>query len=218
MSARGPRNVDDARTGPAPAMSPLSPRSPRSSASQAVIDFWFGVPPVDAPRDEWFRKSEAFDATIRERFGGLIEQALAGGLRDWDRDATGAVARIVLLDQFTRNAFRGTARAFAGDALALEAARALVASGSDRELSGVMRQFVYLPYEHAEDREVQRESLRLFADLAAAHPALADVHAWAVRHHDVIARFGRYPHRNALLGRPSTPDEIEFLRQPGSSF
>jgi uncharacterized protein (DUF924 family) len=185
---------------------------------QAVIDFWFGAPPTDAARGEWFRKDEAFDATIRERFGDLLEQALAGGLRAWDHDPMGALARIVLLDQFTRNAFRGTARAFAGDALALEAACALVASGSDRMLSGVMRQFVYLPFEHAEDREVQRESLRLFAELAAAHPALADVYTWAVRHHDVIARFGRYPHRNALLGRASTAEEIEFLRQPGSSF
>lgn len=185
---------------------------------QAVIDFWFGVPLTGVPRAEWFRKDDAFDDAIRGRFGELVELALAGGLREWDRDATGTVARILLLDQFTRNAFRGTARAFAGDALALEAARALVANGRDRALSGLMRWFVYLPFEHAEDRDAQRESLRLFAELAAAYPALADAYTWAVKHHDVIARFGRYPHRNALLDRPSTAEEIEFLRQPGSSF
>jgi uncharacterized protein (DUF924 family) len=206
-----PRSAASSRSAARPAEGATSPW-------QAVIDFWFGAPPTESPREQWFRKSEAFDAAIRERFGDLIEQALAGGLREWDRDASGAVARIVLLDQFTRNAFRDTARAFAGDALALEAARAMVAGGRDRALPGVMRQFVYLPFEHAEDRETQRDSVRLFAALAADHPALADVHAWAVRHRDVIARFGRYPHRNALLGRPSTPEEIEFLRQPGSSF
>jgi uncharacterized protein (DUF924 family) len=183
-----------------------------------VTAFWFGEPPVDQPREQWFRKSDAFDAEIGRRFGRRIEAALAGDLRDWDAEPQGALARILLLDQFTRNLFRGTARAFAGDALALAAAREQVAKGRDRALSGVMRWFVYLPFEHAEDMAAQRESLRLFAALAAEHPTLADAYTWAVKHHDVIARFGRYPHRNAILGRASTAEEADFLRQPGSSF
>jgi len=186
--------------------------------AQEVIEFWFGTPPRDEPRAEWFRKDAAFDAMLRERFGARVEAALAGGLRQWSREPLGELARILLLDQFTRNVFRGTARAFAGDALALAAARELVARGADRRLPGAMRWFVYLPFEHAEDLPTQRESLRLFAALAAEQPALAEAQLWAVRHHGVIARFGRYPHRNEVLGRESTPEEIEFLRQPGSSF
>jgi uncharacterized protein (DUF924 family) len=186
--------------------------------AQSVIDFWFGAPPVEAPRAEWFRKDEAFDARIRERFGALIDKALAGGLREWDTSAEGTLARILLLDQFTRNAFRGAARAFAGDALALAAARALVTRGADRTLPGLMRQFVYLPFEHAEDAAAQRESLRLFALLEREHPVARGLLHWARRHAEIVARFGRYPHRNALLGRVSTPAEMEFLKRPGSGF
>jgi uncharacterized protein (DUF924 family) len=184
----------------------------------AVIDFWFGPERADAARDVWFRKDPAFDAQIAARFGGLVEAALAGGLRDWDSSPLSALARVLLLDQFTRNIFRDTPRAFAGDALALKAAQALVASGDDGRLNGVQRWFAYLPYEHAEDGAVQRESLRLFAALAAAHPEHASALEWAEKHGEVVWRFGRYPHRNAILGRPSTPAEIEFLSQPGSRF
>jgi len=183
-----------------------------------VIHFWFGSPPSEEPRAEWFRKDAAFDERIRVRFGGEVEAALAGGLRAWDATPTGALARIVLLDQFTRNLFRGTAKAFAGDALALAGAQAMVARGDDRWLSGVMRSFVYLPYEHSEDRAVQAESLRLFAQLAAEHPKQADALVWARKHEAVIARFGRYPHRNEALGRVSTAEELAFLKEPGSSF
>ena len=185
-------------------------------AAQAVIDFWFGA--TDAARDEWFRKDAAFDERIRARFGAQVDRALAGGLTAWDAEPRGALARIVLLDQFPRNLFRGSARAFAGDAQALAAARALVASGAERRLGALQRWFVYLPFEHAEDAAAQAESLRLFGALAAEQPALAGALEWAAKHAAVIARFGRYPHRNALLGRRSTPEEIEFLRQPGSSF
>jgi uncharacterized protein (DUF924 family) len=128
------------------------------------------------------------------------------------------VAQIVLLDQFTRNAWRGSARAFAGDTRALAAAQALVADGHDRTLTGVQRQFVYLPFEHAEDPAMQSESVRLFAQLERDEPAVGELLIWAQRHHDVIERFGRFPHRNAALGRASTPEEIAFLQQPGSSF
>ena len=186
-----------------------------------VLDFWFGPPGDpgrDRPREKWFRKDSAFDGEILARFGALIDEALAGGLRDWDLDLPGAVARIVVLDQFTRNAFRGQARAFAGDALALAASRAIVTRGDDRALPGVQRQFVYLPYEHSEDLAVQRESLDLFARLGRDEPALAGLLEWAQRHHEIVERFGRFPHRNAALGRTSTPEEVAFLATPGSSF
>jgi uncharacterized protein (DUF924 family) len=189
--------------------------------AQAVLDFWFGRA-GDADylqsRAAWFRKDEAFDAAIRDEFGAVIEAALRGELRPWAGTPESAVAWIVVLDQFPRNAFRGSARMFAGDALALAAARALVATGADRTLPGVMRQFVYLPFEHAEDLGVQHESIRLFAELARDEPALAGLPEWARKHMEIVARFGRYPHRNALLGRASTAEEIEFLQQPGSGF
>ena len=191
------------------------------SPAQAVLDFWFGAaddPQHLLPRKQWFVKDEAFDASIRERFGALIESAIGGGCAHWAATPIGAVAQIVVLDQFTRNAWRGNPRAFAGDAIALAAAQALVADGHDRTLPGVQRQFVYLPFEHAEDLVVQRESVRLFAQLERDEPAVGEPLIWAQRHHDVIERFGRFPHRNAALGRASTPEEIAFLQQPGSSF
>lgn len=189
--------------------------------TQAVLDFWFGAPGDPqhlAPRPQWFVKDAAFDALIGERFGDLIERAIAGELAHWAATPAGAVAQIVVLDQFTRNAYRGSARAFAGDGLALAAAQALVAAGQDRALPGVQRQFVYLPFEHAEDLAMQRESLRLFGQLERDVPALDGLLLWAQRHHAIIERFGRFPHRNAALGRASTAPESAFLQQPGSGF
>ena len=186
-----------------------------------VLRFWFapeGSVEHNKSRAVWFRKDEAFDAEIRNRFGALIEEALSGGLSRWSETPAGAVAQILILDQFTRNSFRGTARAFAGDPLAVATARALVADGSDRTLPGVQRQFVYLPFEHAEDLQLQDESMRLFTELAQDEPALADLPKWAEQHRVIIARFGRFPHRNAILGRASTVEEEAFLREPGSSF
>ena len=183
-----------------------------------VLDFWFGDPPSAEARDEWFRKDDAFDVLIRERFAGTLEAALQGSLRDWDATPAGALARIVVLDQFTRNAFRDTPRSFAGDALAREAAVALVDSGGDRQLPPLQRWFAYLPFEHAEDLAAQERALQLYTQLAADAPALADALEWAKKHLVVIARFGRFPHRNAVLGRTSTVEETEFLRQPGSRF
>jgi uncharacterized protein (DUF924 family) len=189
-----------------------------------VLDFWFG-PPDDPghalPREMWFRKDAAVDATIAQRFGTTIEQALAGDLDHWITrpiDPLPALAQVLVLDQFTRNAFRGTARAFAGDARALQTARALVASGADRSLSGVQRQFVYLPFEHAEDLSHQRTAVQLFEQLERDEPARAGLAEWARKHHDIVERFGRFPHRNAALGRPSSDEELAFLQQPGSGF
>ncbi len=186
--------------------------------AQAVLDFWFGAPPATRPRAEWFRKDAAFDAQIRQRFGSELNAALAGGLRDWETQPSSALARIVVLDQFTRNSFRDTPRAFAGDALALAGAQALVASGGHLMLAPLQRWFAYLPFEHAEDRAAQEQSLALFGALADEHPALADAREWAKKHADVVAQFGRYPHRNLVLGRVSTAAELAFLSQPGSSF
>jgi len=176
-----------------------------------VLDFWFGA--TDVERPEWFRADPAFDREIAERFGAAIDDALSGRYDDWADSPRGALALIVLLDQFTRNAFRGTPRAFAGDAKALAAARRLVRERHDDELTPTQRQFAYLPFEHAEDLQAQREGVDLIA--AKAPP---DALPWAERHRDVIARFGRFPHRNEILGRASTPQEIEFLKQPGSRF
>ncbi len=189
---------------------------PTPAQAQAVLDFWFG--PDDRAREEWFRKDPAFDALIRQRFGALIERALGGEIDAWAAAPQAALARIVLLDQFTRNAWRDTPRAFAGDALALQAARAMVARGSDRRLSARQRGFVYLPFEHAENAQAQHESLQHFGTLAAEHPDLADLLLWAKKHQAIIERFGRYPHRNAILGRASTDEELVFLCEPGSRF
>ncbi|MES2318672.1 MAG: DUF924 family protein [Pseudomonadota bacterium] len=190
--------------------------------AQDVLDFWFlpeGSEGHGAPRDVWFRKDDAFDAGIRERFGALVEQALAGGLREWDRQGPqGTLARILLLDQFTRNAWRGTPASFAGDALALAGAEALVDSGADQALLPVQRWFAYMPFEHAEDARMQERSVALFTALAAANEGYEGVLDYAHRHRGVIARFGRFPHRNQILGRASTADEIAYLAQPGSGF
>ncbi len=183
-----------------------------------VRHFWFGEPQTTTPLATWFRKDAAFDDQIRARFGALIETALAGGLQAWDSTPVGTLARILVLDQFTRNAFRDSARAFAGDALALAAAQALVAGGGDQALTPLQRWFVYLPFEHAEDLAAQRQSMALFTALAEQHPGLADARHWAQKHFEVIERFGRYPHRNALLGRASTPEELAYLQQPGAGF
>ena len=187
-----------------------------------VLDFWFGAPGSAThgqPRREWFVKKDAFDAAIRERFGAVIEQALSGGLREWDAEGPqGVLARILVLDQFTRNAYRKTPRSFDGDALALAAARDLVDSGADKALSPLQRSFAYKPFEHAEDAYMQERAVELFSMLAAEHPGFDEMLDYAHRHRGVIARFGRFPHRNAILGRASTPEETAFLAQPGSRF
>lgn len=188
---------------------------------QAILDFWFL--PADAAgygasRTIWFKKDPAFDAQIRERFFALIGQALAGGLQQWDSAAQGALARILLLDQFTRNTLRDTPGAFSGDALALASAQRMVAAGTDRQLLPVQRYFVYMPFMHAEDLALQQRSLVLFRQLQADTGEFANALDYAVRHRDIVARFGRFPHRNRLLGRASTAEELAFLSLPGAGF
>jgi uncharacterized protein (DUF924 family) len=187
-----------------------------SNTARDVLDFWFGD--TDEPREAWFRKDPAFDESIRVRFGSLIEAALAGAVDGWAASPDGALARLVVLDQFTRNCFRGSARAFAGDALALAGARALVAHGDDLHLPPLRRVFAYLPFEHSEDPAMQRESVRQFEALAVLRPSLAGYADYARRHAEVIERFGRFPHRNAALGRESSAAEMAWLALPGSGF
>ena len=186
----------------------------------SVLAFWFGAPGSPEhgkPRPEWFRKNPAFDEEIRRRFGDAVAIALAGGYGNWCATAQGALARILLLDQFTRNIFRDTPRAFAGDARALATAEDAIARGFDRALSMNERRFVYMPFEHAEDEAAQHRSLELFAALSS-ELGDDDPIVWARKHAEIVFRFGRYPHRNAVLGRPSTAEEAAFLLQPGSSF
>ena len=184
-----------------------------------VIDFWFGAP--DDPwfgkaREFWFVKSDATDELIRQQFGLTVEAALNGRLDDWAETPRGKLALILVLDQFTRNIYRNMPRAFAGDPAALRLASALVDRGDDRALTLVERWFAYMPFEHSEFLNDQHESVRLFEQLA--REGLQEPLPWAIKHFDVIKRFGRFPHRNEILGRESTAEEVEFLTQQGSRF
>lgn len=181
-----------------------------------ILAFWFGPAPGEV-RAEWFRKDDAFDAQIRARFRVMIDDALQGEYADWTHSARGSLARVLLLDQFTRNVFRDTPRAFAGDALALATAQAALDQAFDQALSSVERWFLYMPFEHAESAAAQERSLSLFGQLASTAGFDAPLE-WAQKHAAIIARFGRYPHRNEVLGRASTPDEIAFLNEAGSRF
>ena len=180
-----------------------------------MLDFWFGAPGSrerGRPRKLWFQKSQPFDAEVRRRFLAAWERAARGECERWQATPLASLALVVVLDQFPRNMFRGTARAFASDSLALAAARSMIAMEFSRLLSPVERLFAYLPFTHAEDLAAQRRSLALF------HGLEPEDERSAKRHYEIIERFGRFPHRNAVLGRQSTPEETEFLRQPGSSF
>ncbi len=196
----------------------MNPEQPVTPA--AVLDFWFGSD--DAVDERWFKRSDAFDRSITLRFGAAVASALAGRLDGWAARSDGALALILLLDQFTRNMHRGTPQAFAGDARALALALQLVASGEHLQLPPLQRWFAYMPLEHAEDAALQQQCVRLFealADDAGLHrEALAGALDYARRHRDVIARFGRFPHRNAILGRTSSAEEAAFLLRPGSGF
>ncbi|MCJ2544382.1 DUF924 family protein [Thermostichus vulcanus] len=199
-----------------------------ASTPEEILRFWFGDPAgpeYGQPRPEWFKKDPEFDQTIQKRFLPVYEQAAAGQLQVWQEplDPSGqgspfsCLALILVLDQFPRNMFRGTPRAFATDPLALQAARQAVAQGLDHQLLPVQRWFVYLPFEHSEDLADQRRSVELFEQLQS-DPASQNAIDYARRHLEIIQRFGRFPHRNAILNRPSTAEELEFLQQPGSSF
>jgi len=174
-----------------------------------VLRFWF----EETGPKQWFEKDEAFDAAVRRRFLALHEAVAARPGEALLGDARTALAALIVLDQMPRNMYRGSGRAFATDAKALEVAEAVVARGWDAGLGRDGRLFCYLPFEHAEDASAQARCVALFSALGDA-----DLVRWAEAHKAIIDRFGRFPHRNAALGRPSTPEEVEFLEQPGSSF
>ncbi|MGC8098548.1 DUF924 family protein [Metapseudomonas otitidis] len=195
---------------------------------QPLLEWWFGP---EAPASEvvanrqglWFGKRDNQDREAGEHFGLLVEQALAGGLADWGLCPDGWLARLLLLDQLPRMIFRDQPRAFAGDALAREQVRDGLAQAWDRQLPPIRRVFAYLVLEHAEDLALQDEAVQRFAALRDALPEAErgpfDSYLdYAERHRAVIARFGRFPHRNAILSRASTEAELRFLEEPGSRF
>lgn len=201
---------------------------PDTITPATVLDFWFGnaggdTATAQAKQKLWWSKNAAVDADIRDRFGNLVETAAAGKFDHWAQDARGQLALILLFDQFPRNMYRDTPRAFAYDPLSAKLAMEGISSGVDRSLRAIERVFFYLPLEHAESPELQERCVALFTALAAGVPeadrkTFAGYVDYAVRHRDVIHRFGRFPHRNHILGRASTPEETDFLKQPGSSF
>jgi uncharacterized protein (DUF924 family) len=176
-----------------------------------ILDFWF----EPASRRHWFESSPDFDRLVRQRLGGPHAEAAAGRLDRWREQPDGALALCILLDQVPRNIFRGTAEAFASDARARSVARHILASGFDLAFpTDDHRMFAYLPFEHSEDIEDQLLSVELFTERTAD----ARTTDYARRHCEIIRRFGRFPHRNEILGRVSTPEEVAFLKEPGSSF
>ena len=174
-----------------------------------VLKFWF----EQTEPDQWFEKDPAFDANIRRRFLGLHEILVSCGSDGFLVDARIALAAVIVLDQMSRNMFRGTPRAFAADPQALQLAEAAIVRRFDAGLTKDQRMFLYLPFEHAEDRQAQARSVALMASLGDP-----EWQQWAEAHKAIVDRFGRYPHRNAILGRISTPEEIEFLQQADSDF
>ncbi len=190
------------------------------SQANQILDFWFGKPDeadYGKPRKVWFTKNPEFDQEVRSRFLIDYQQAAAGHLDDWKASPLGCLALIILLDQFPRNMFRGQPQTFATDPQALAYAQHTVAQGFDKELLPIQRGFVYLPFEHSENLAHQRQAIELFSTLKD-YPECASGVDYAHRHLKVIERFGRFPHRNKILGRETTPEEAEFLKQPGSSF
>ena len=185
-------------------------------SAQQILSFWFDGDAQSQQR-RWFGKDELTDARMRDEFLADYQAAADGRLADWQESISSGLALVILLDQFPRNLFRATSRAFATDVQARHIARDLITRGLDKVLPPRQRMFVYLPFEHSEMLEDQLYSISLFESLRAAE-GMAEAVRYAYLHHEVIARFGRFPHRNAILGRPSTVEELVFLEQPGSSF
>ena len=175
----------------------------------SIIEFWF----TELSNAQRFAKDEALDALLRERFGATLSAAIAGELFEWRRSANGRLAEILVLDQFSRNICRDTPAAFAQDAQALTLAQEMVSLGLDQALAPAQRAFAYMPYMHSESLLIHQHALALFSP-----PGLEGSLAFEHKHRAILEKFGRYPHRNAILGRASTPEEVVFLNQPGSSF
>jgi uncharacterized protein (DUF924 family) len=180
-----------------------------TSQPQSILDFWFS----ELTPKQHFAKDPALDEAIRTRFGATLEAAAQCELFAWRANPAGRLAEILVLDQFSRNVHRDTARAFAQDALALALAQELVASGQDRSLLLAQRSFAYMPYMHSESALIHAQAIPLFGQPGLEEPLRFELH-----HQKIIDRFGRYPHRNPILGRDSTPEELVFLSEPGSGF
>lgn len=176
---------------------------------QEVLDFWF----KEVTPKQWFEKDDAFDKLIASRFMGLVAQAKAGELAPWRSEAKGALAEVILLDQFSRNVYRDQPESFAADPMALALAQCAIEKGQDLELSEIERSFLYMPFMHSESLVIHEQAVGLFESLG-----LANSLEFEKRHKAIIERFGRYPHRNEILGRVSTDEEMEFLKQPNSGF
>jgi uncharacterized protein (DUF924 family) len=174
-----------------------------------VLDFWF----KETPPANWWSAHPEFDAQIRSRFGALLLQAAQGELHPWRDAPRGRLAEVIVLDQFSRNAYRSTAQAFAHDAMALVLAQEAVRAGAHLPLSPQERAFLLMPFMHSESQAIHEVAEPLFREFTPA-----DNHQFELRHKAIIDRFGRYPHRNAILGRASTEEELAFLQEPGSSF
>ena len=197
-------------------------RADKTETIDTIHAFWFGKLDeagmcVTDRNSLWFASSAETDEACRVRFGHWVEQALAGELEDWMDTDDGLIALILLLDQFTRNIYRGTAQAFAGDSRALAIAQHTIGRGRHLRLPAIHQVFLYLPLEHSEDMEVQEECVTLLEELAGitGSEQITGFTRYAVAHRDVIAQFGRFPHRNAILGRESSPGELAYLEKHG---
>jgi uncharacterized protein (DUF924 family) len=197
-------------------------------AAREVLDFWFSATELDAPQidsrmERWFGGGPDIDARIRDRFGENVRSALAGRLEHWAGTAEGRLALIILLDQFCRNVYRGTSKAFVGDRRALKLCDEGSIRGDYKALSAIQRVFFFMPLQHSESLNVQDKSVRIFNALAEGvsatqHETFLTFAHFAELHHDIVARFGRFPHRNRHLGRRNTAEEQQFLSTEASSF
>lgn len=180
-----------------------------------VLDFWFN----ETDRQNWFERSDAFDQVIRDRFAEAIETARGGGFADWHDTARGCLAVIILIDQLSRNIYRESPLAWSADDVGLSCTRRALVQAYDAGLGLDERKFLYMPLMHSEALADQEQCVELFRTLAAEGAADGELSLeFAIRHRDIIARFGRFPHRNEILGRESTPEELEFLKEPNSAF
>lgn len=176
---------------------------------QDVLNFWFD----ELAPEQWWTKDENLDQKIIERFSQVHQRASRCELFEWRETARGRLAEIIVLDQFSRNMFRGTPESFAWDSLALALSQEAISAGAEKFLTPVERSFLYLPFMHSESLLIHEQAVKLFTD-----NGIAGNLDFEIQHQNILKKFGRYPHRNAILGRASTPEELEFLQQPGSSF
>ena len=193
-----------------------------------IVDFWFGSAQdtqtiCDQKKSLWWQKNQETDQLIKSQYGELVDEVYSGNCEEWLKTSAGVLASIITLDQFPRNIYRGSERSFAYDHRALEISKQMMADGGHQDLSLIQRVFAFLPYEHSENMDDQVTSIKLFEELVQLAPdnekeVFKGFYDFALKHHEIIEKFGRYPHRNIILGRNSTKEELAFLERPGSSF